>query len=60
MSQDERNNYYQNQYEIGLLFERIMGISQQLSTLTNIMRADTGNGGAGPTQAETDLKIEDA
>lgn len=49
--------YFNNQTEIGIMFRRIMNAAQGLSDLTGVMRADTGNGGAGPTIADTINKI---
>ena len=49
--------YFNDQTEIGIMFRRIMNAAQGLSDLTGVMRADTGNGGAGPTIADTINKI---
>ena len=65
LSMDERvyaedfsvKSYFNDQANIGLVFRKIMIAAQGLSDLTGIMRADTGNGGAGPTIADTINKV---
>lgn len=58
MSQKEKIDFYRRQAAVGALFQRIMKSSQALSDLTAATRADTQNGGAGPTIAATMIKIQ--
>ena len=50
--------FYQKQVAIGFLFERIMTSASALGQLVQANRADTQGGAAGPTIADTELKIQ--
>lgn len=58
ISKEERTYFYRRQATIGLLFKRIMGTAKALGELVQATRADTANGAAGPTIADTTLKIQ--
>lgn len=47
---------YLNQYKVGLLFEQMMTTGDALAKLVSVSRADTQNGGCGPTHADTIIK----
>lgn len=51
-------NLYNKQVAVGFLFKRIMKSANALSHIVQATRADTSNGGAGPTIADTELKIQ--
>lgn len=51
-------DFYRKQSMVGYLFERVMASADALSSLTQATRADTPNGAAGPTIADTMLKIQ--
>lgn len=50
--------FYQKQLAIGYLFKRIMSSSDALGNLVQATRSDTQGGSAGPTIADTILKIQ--
>ena len=50
--------FYKKQVAVGFLFKRIMKTSDSLSQLVQATRADTANGAAGPTIADTKIKIQ--
>jgi len=50
--------FYQKQVAVGYLFKRIMNSADALGQLVQATRADTQGGGAGPTIADTELKIQ--
>lgn len=50
--------FYQKQVAVGYLFKRIMNSAEALGQLTQATRADTQNGGAGPTIADTEIKMQ--
>jgi hypothetical protein len=50
--------FYKDQVAVGYLFQRIMKSAEALGKLTQATRADTANGGAGPTIADTKIKIQ--
>lgn len=58
MSETEKQNYSRRQAEVGLLFQRVMKTADALSQVVHATRADTQNGGAGPTIADTLIKIQ--
>lgn len=58
MSQKDRINFYRRQATVGILFQRIMKTGQALADLTSATRADTQGGAAGPTIADTMIKIQ--
>lgn len=60
LSNSDRKEFLRKQVVIGLLFERIAKTSEALSDLVGATRADTPNGAAGPTIADTEKKIEKA
>lgn len=49
--------YYQKQVAVGYLFKRIMNSADALRQLVQATRSDTQKGAAGPTIADTELKI---
>lgn len=50
--------YFDNQAKVAYLFKRIMSSAQELADLTAATRADTQGGGAGPTLADTEIKLQ--
>lgn len=50
--------FYRDQLAVGYLFSRIMNSADALSQLVQCLRADTQNGAAGPSVAETITKIQ--
>ena len=54
----DKISYYQKQVAVGYLFKRIMSSADALAKLVQATRADTQGGAAGPTIADTALKIE--
>lgn len=58
MSDKERENFYKRQATVGVLFQRIMKTASDLSDLVAVTRSDTDNGAAGPTIADTIIKIQ--
>lgn len=50
--------FYKKQVAVGLLFKRIMSVSDALGLLVQATRADTQGGAAGPTIADTQIKIQ--
>lgn len=50
--------YYQKQVAVGYLFKRIMNTADVLGQLVQATRADTQGGAAGPTIADTELKMQ--
>ena len=50
--------FYKKQVAVGFLFKRIMRTADSLGQLVQATRADTPNGAAGPTIADTKLKIQ--
>lgn len=58
MSQKDRVNFYRRQGAVGVLFQRIMKTGQALADLTAATRADTQGGAAGPTIADTIIKMQ--
>lgn len=58
MSQKDRTDFYRRQAAIGILFQRVMKTSQALADLTAATRADTQGGAAGPTIADTIIKMQ--
>lgn len=49
--------FYQGQVDVGFLFKRIYKSADALSKLAQAIKADTQNGGAGPSIAATEIKI---
>lgn len=58
MSQGDRVNFYRRQAAVGVLFQRIMNTGQALADVTSATRADTQGGAAGPTIADTMIKMQ--
>lgn len=58
MSKRDRVEFYRRQVTVGLLFKRIMNSADVLGDLVNTSKADTPNGAAGPTIADTMLKLQ--
>lgn len=58
MSDKEKIYFYRRQAAAGVLFKRIMESADALAQVVAATRADTGNGGAGPTIADTIIKIQ--
>lgn len=50
--------YYQKQVAVGYLFKRIMNSADALGQLVQATRSDTQGGAAGPTIADTELKMQ--
>lgn len=50
--------FYQKQVAVGYLFKRIMNSADALGQLVQATRSDTQGGAAGPTIADTELKIQ--
>lgn len=50
--------FYKKQVAVGFLFKRIMRTADSLGQLVQATRADTNKGAAGPTIANTKLKIQ--
>lgn len=50
--------FYKKQVAVGFLFKRIMKTADSLGQLVQATRADTPKGAAGPTIADTKLKIQ--
>ncbi len=50
--------FYQKQVAVGYLFKRIMNSAGALKQVVQATRADTQNGAAGPTIADTELKMQ--
>lgn len=48
--------FYNNQVAVGYLFKKVMIAADALSKVVQATRADTANGGAGPTLAATEIK----
>lgn len=51
-------NYYHQQMMVALLFQKMAKTANCLSELVQVTRADTSKGGAGPTIADTLIKIQ--
>ena len=58
MSKENRVNFYRRQAAVGVLFQRIMNTGQALADVTSATRADTQGGAAGPTIADTMIKMQ--
>lgn len=58
MSQKDRVNFYRRQAAVGVLFKRIMSTADALGQLVQATRADTQGGAAGPTIADTMIKLQ--
>ena len=58
MSAAEKINFNRSQVAVGLLFQRIKKTADALGDLVQATRADTGNGAAGPTIADTIVKMQ--
>lgn len=52
-----QKDFYRRQVAVGLLFSRILHTADALKQVVNATRADTSNGAAGPTIADTMDKI---
>ena len=50
--------FYQGQVAVGFLFKRIMNSADALSQVVSATRSDTQGGAAGPTIADTELKMQ--
>lgn len=50
--------FYQKQVAIGYLFKRVMNSADALGQLVQATRSDTQGGAAGPTIADTELKMQ--
>lgn len=57
MDKLKRLIYLRQQTLVGMLFKEILKVSGALSDMVNSTRADTSNGGAGPTIADTMLSL---
>lgn len=57
-SNNKRIEFYEKQVAVGFLFKRIMNTANSLGQLVQATRADTSKGAAGPTIADTKLKIQ--
>lgn len=54
----DKVEFYKKQIAVGYLFERIMKVADSLGQLVQATRSDTQGGAAGPTIADTKLKIQ--
>ena len=50
--------FYPRQVAVGYLFKRVMNSADALKQVVQATRADTQNGAAGPTIADTELKVQ--
>lgn len=50
--------FYPRQVAVGYLFKRVMNSANALKQVVQATRADTQNGAAGPTIADTELKVQ--
>ena len=57
-SDSRKIEFYQKQVAVGYLFKRIMNSADALGQLVQATRSDTQGGAAGPTIADTELKIQ--
>ena len=57
-SDGDKVDFYKEQVAVGFLFKRIMRTADSLSQLVQSTRADTPNSAAGPTIADTKIKIQ--
>ena len=57
-SDGDKVDFYKEQVAVGFLFKRIMKTADSLSQLVQSTRADTPNSAAGPTIADTKIKIQ--
>lgn len=55
---DNNADYYRKQFMVALLMKRIMNSAEALSKVVAATRADTTNGAAGPSIADTEIKID--
>lgn len=53
-----KNDFYSRQVAVGYLFQRVMTSADALGNLVQATRADTQGGAAGPTIADTMIKIQ--
>lgn len=58
MSDKDKIDFYRRQVTVGLLFQRIMKTADALGRLVQATRADTQGGAAGPSIADTMIKIQ--
>lgn len=54
----EEATYYSNQVKVGYMFSKLNKLATALGDLTQVTRADTQNGAAGPSVADDIIKIE--
>lgn len=57
-SDGDKVDFYKEQVAVGFLFKRIMRTADSLSQLVQATRADTPKSAAGPTIADTKIKIQ--
>ena len=55
---EDKINFYKKQVAVGYLFERIMNSANALGQVVQATRSDTQGGAAGPTIADTELKMQ--
>jgi hypothetical protein len=53
----DKLSYYKNQVSVGYLFAKVMKVADSLDLVVKATRADSTSGAAGPTIADTQLKI---
>lgn len=58
ITNNDELKFYKDQLGVGVLFQRILNTSRALGDLVQATKFDTQNGGAGPTIADTTLKIQ--
>lgn len=58
VSDNDRIEFYRKQVAVGTLFKRIMKTADSLGKLVQATRSDTQGGAAGPTIADTKIKIQ--
>lgn len=51
------SNFYQNQISVGLLYRQILKSSEELADLVRVIQNDTDKGAAGPSIADTQIKL---
>ena len=57
-SDSRKIEFYPRQVAVGYLFKRVMNSSDALKQVVQATRADTQKGAAGPTIADTELKVQ--
>lgn len=58
LTDNDKIEFYKKQLAVGFLFKRIMKSAESLGQLVQATRSDTQGGAAGPTIADTKIKIQ--